>query len=168
MGGMLEGPEQDWVSGAPEHEAMILIYFRQVHVVLLAELDLGNEQIHDCDGLERPQDLGLVQMDEVRQLPGDAADLLLFFLQEVDERVVQFDGLGGLDEERLTAVAAAMHDSLDAAALIGPKRQDHSVVVEGRVGILQIRRDRRLPEHAIEYLARSLLDVVDLAAEAGE
>src|SRR5437879_3575655 len=92
-------------------------------------------------------------MNQVRELPQDAADLLLLIAAQLDQTVIQLDRLRRLDEQRAAGVAAAVDDAGDAAALLAAQREHHAVFVECGVGILEVTNDFGLLEQPIEYAA---------------
>lgn len=68
-------------------------------LVYPGELDLCGDEVEDGEGIHGAKDLVAVELDLVGEVPQQAVDLDGLVVFEGDDEVVEFDGLGGLDEE---------------------------------------------------------------------
>ena len=99
-----EQVQQNRVSGLVQVQDAVVAHLGADALVVPAVSVLGGDQVEHAQCGEGPADLGRVLVHQPGKGLEDAVDLLLLFLFEADDAVVQFDGLGRLDVERRSAV----------------------------------------------------------------
>ena len=158
--------DQQRVTGLGELQWALVGQLGAGHVELVGILGLGCDQVRPCDGAKRRGDGVGARGDGHGQLVEQAQDFGAFIVAQVHQVVVQFDARVGLDEHRRAGTGCAMHDARKPAAVLGPDRQNVSIVVQRDGRLLEQAANVRLVQVAVDYVMDLAAEGFDLAAEA--
>ncbi len=113
-------------------------------------------------------DIGRMGTELIRNLAQDAKDFALLFFAQPHKFVIQIDGIQRLDEQRLTAAACAVDNTIDPPLLPGNHRHNKPIIPNRDVLLLKYAFIAMRLQEAFERLMNRTLLLIDVPAQPVE